>query len=96
MLGGTAYIANKAGQKKAHQQDADAKAQTEQMQHMADDAAQQAVAGAQAESAPVADAAPTGLTDDRIAALSRLGDLKEKGILTDEEFAAEKAKILNG
>ena len=29
-------------------------------------------------------------------ALQKLGALHEQGILTDEEFAAEKAKILNG
>jgi hypothetical protein len=33
-------------------------------------------------------------TEDRIAQLERLAALKEKGILTDQEFQAEKAKIL--
>ena len=33
---------------------------------------------------------------DRISQLKDLAQLKESGILTDEEFAAEKAKILNG
>jgi ABC-type multidrug transport system fused ATPase/permease subunit len=28
--------------------------------------------------------------------LSKLADLKERGVITDEEFAAEKAKILAG
>jgi hypothetical protein len=28
--------------------------------------------------------------------LKKLGDLHAQGILTDEEFAAQKAKILNG
>jgi Short C-terminal domain/Domain of unknwon function (DUF3824) len=32
--------------------------------------------------------------DDRISALKQLGELHAQGILTDEEFAAEKAKIL--
>jgi uncharacterized membrane protein YidH (DUF202 family) len=32
--------------------------------------------------------------DARLARLERLGDLHEKGILTDEEFAAEKARVL--
>ncbi len=31
---------------------------------------------------------------DTIAQLEKLGELKEKGILSDEEFAAQKAKIL--
>jgi len=32
---------------------------------------------------------------DRMAQLQKLGELHTSGILTDEEFAAEKAKILN-
>jgi hypothetical protein len=34
--------------------------------------------------------------DSRLAHLERLGDLHEKGILSDEEFAAEKARVLGG
>ena len=34
--------------------------------------------------------------DDMMAQLEKLGALHDKGILTDEEFASEKAKILNG
>jgi hypothetical protein len=34
--------------------------------------------------------------DDQIEQLERLAKLKEQGILTDAEFAAEKAKILAG
>ena len=37
--------------------------------------------------------APSG-EDDTISQLERLGQLKAQGILTEEEFAAEKAKIL--
>lgn len=33
--------------------------------------------------------------DDLVSKLERLAALKEKGILTDEEFAEQKAKILN-
>ena len=32
--------------------------------------------------------------DDRLEQLKQLGDLKAQGVLTEEEFAAEKAKIL--
>ena len=35
-----------------------------------------------------------GLTPDAIAQLQSLANLKEQGILTEEEFAAQKAKIL--
>ncbi|MBS1677050.1 MAG: SHOCT domain-containing protein [Actinobacteria bacterium] len=42
--------------------------------------------------APVAaPAAPAGSTIDQ---LKELGELKEQGVLTEEEFAAQKAKIL--
>lgn len=34
--------------------------------------------------------------DDRIAKIKQLADLHAQGILTDEEFANEKARILNG
>ena len=35
-----------------------------------------------------------GITDDAIEQLKQLGALKEQGILTEEEFVAQKAKIL--
>lgn len=47
---------------------------------------------AQPPAAPVA-AAPG--QSDRLAQLKQLGELKAAGILTDAEFEAEKAKILN-
>jgi hypothetical protein len=37
-------------------------------------------------------AAPS--SEDRIEQLKQLGELRQQGILTEEEFAAEKAKIL--
>ena len=50
---------------------------------------------AEAPAAPAA-AAPTGMTDDTIATLQKLADLPKSGVLTDEEFAALKAKLLAG
>jgi hypothetical protein len=44
--------------------------------------------------APPAPAAPAGGGRDRVAQLKDLAALKAQGILTDEEFAAEKARIL--
>ena len=41
---------------------------------------------------PPAPAAPA--QDDNIAKLKELGELHAQGILTDEEFAAQKAKLL--
>lgn len=39
-------------------------------------------------------AAPAGGSDDMFEQLKQLGALKDQGILTEEEFAAQKAKIL--
>jgi hypothetical protein len=35
-------------------------------------------------------------TTDTLQQLKELGDLRTQGVLTDEEFAAQKAKILGG
>jgi hypothetical protein len=56
--------------------------------------AQQAQAAIQAQQAPAA--APAAATSDVTAKLKELADLKAAGILTDEEFAAAKAKVLSG
>jgi len=45
--------------------------------------------------APTA-AMPASHEDARLERLERLGALRDKGILTDEEFAAEKARLLGG
>ena len=50
-------------------------------------------AAAQQPPAP-APAAPAG--DDTMAELEKLADMKSKGLLSDDEFAAAKAKILAG
>ena len=44
--------------------------------------------------APVEQAAPAMNTNDQIAELEKLADLKDKGILTQAEFDAKKAQIL--
>lgn len=44
--------------------------------------------------APTAPAAASG--EDRVQQLKELADLKEQGVLSEEEFAAEKARILGG
>ncbi len=48
--------------------------------------------------APPTEEAPTQAFDDQdalLARLERLGNLRDRGILTDEEFAAEKARLLD-
>jgi Short C-terminal domain len=46
------------------------------------------------EQAPPQPAAPS--TEDKLAQLKELGELKTAGVLTDAEFEAQKAKILAG
>ena len=47
-----------------------------------------------ADAQPAPAAAPVAATADPIAQLTQLGQLHEQGVLTDAEFAAQKAKIL--
>ncbi|WP_194398741.1 SHOCT domain-containing protein [Microbacterium atlanticum] len=66
----------------------------QQQQAAMDQAAAQAVANAQAAQAAQAPAAaPAG--DDMMAKLGQLAQLHAQGILSDEEFAAAKAKLLS-
>jgi hypothetical protein len=43
---------------------------------------------------PVAPAPAAGISDASIDQLTKLAKLHEQGVLTDEEFGAEKAKLL--
>jgi hypothetical protein len=61
-------------------------------QHKRAAAATPATAAAAAE----APAAPAGLGDDAIARLKQLAELHQAGILSDAEFAEQKARILAG
>ena len=49
---------------------------------------------AEPQAAPPPQAAPAAQTQSRVDKLKELAALKEQGILTDEEFASEKARIL--
>jgi len=76
-------VRNRQAGKAEQAQDAQA---DEQQQAMAQQAAAQ-----QAMAAP----APAPASEsDMISQLKQLAELKDQGILTDEEFAAQKAKIL--
>jgi hypothetical protein len=52
----------------------------------------QGLADSQVAAAPAP--APVAVAADPIAQLTQLGQLHEQGVLTDAEFAAQKAKIL--
>jgi Short C-terminal domain len=46
--------------------------------------------------APMPEQRSATSTEDTLDQLQRLGELKAQGVLTEEEFAAQKAKILGG
>jgi hypothetical protein len=45
---------------------------------------------------PPPPAEPTGGGQSRVEALKELATLKDQGVLSEEEFAAEKARVLSG
>ena len=65
--------------------------------HRANSQAQEAEAEQPAAPAEAAPPAPAGgMSPDAIAQLKDLADLHTQGVLTDEEFADQKAKLLAG
>jgi len=81
-----------AGRVNRHQQN---KWAAQDQQQYEQQAAGQQQAPQQAVAPPAPAAAPAaGSTDDKLEQLQKLGQLKEARVLTDAEFAAEKAKIL--
>jgi hypothetical protein len=79
---GNRWAAKDQQQAEADQQQADAEAYEQEQA-----AAQQQAPPPQAPAAPQA---------DMLTQLQQLGELKASGVLTEEEFAAQKAKILAG
>jgi len=63
-----------------------------QDQKAADQQAADAQQQAAAQQAPPQQAAPGG--EDRLAKIKELGQMRDQGLLTDEEFASEKARLL--
>jgi hypothetical protein len=86
-------------QQKAQEQYEQQQYEAQQQQAQIDAAAQQAVSqqqaamGVAAQQAAAAPAAPAGGVDI-VAELQKLAALKEQGILSDDEFAAAKARLL--
>ncbi len=77
------------------QEAADAQAYEAEQQQAAMDAAAQQAAAQQAAAAPPPPPAPTGgMTDEVISQLKQLAELKDAGILTEEEFTAKKTSLL--
>ena len=83
MVGGGAYMLGKHA--------ARGQAQEEQQNAQIDDLQQQQYQ----QQAPAAAPAPSGgVTDDLVSQLEKLGKLKDEGVLTQEEFDAQKKKLL--
>ncbi len=100
---GTAVVAGTAGAVHHHQEQKWANQQAQQ-QSAYDQAYQQGAADAQAQQpqmAPppeqyAAPLPPPPAQDDLTSKLQQLADLHAQGVLSDEEFAAAKAKLLAG
>ena len=82
-----------AAQQQAEAQQYEAQQQQAAMQQAAADAVAQQQAAAAAAAPPPAAGAAAG-SSDVIAQLQQLADLKAQGILSDQEFADAKAKLL--
>ncbi|MEU3397297.1 SHOCT domain-containing protein [Streptomyces filamentosus] len=88
---GTATAVSNRMQRRAAERDAQQQWAAEaQQQALVDQAAAQTAA----QQPPAAPAAGGGGVD-RVSQLTALAELKAQGLLTDEEFAAEKARVLN-
>ena len=103
VIAGTATAVSGSMQaKQAGKQDAAAQAQYEAQMvdqnaaQMAQMQQQMAAMQAQQAAAPVAAPAAGGISDDVMTKLGQLAELKNAGVLSEEEFAAAKAKLLNG
>lgn len=100
VIAGTATaVSGHVAQKQAAstQQAAEAQAYEQQQQAAAQQAAAQQAAAQQAaaQQAAAQAAAPAGYAGtDTVTALTQLAALHDQGVLTDEEFAAQKAKVL--
>lgn len=90
VVAGTATAVSGSMQAKQQKKAQEQQQQYEAAQQQAQAAQQQAAAAAPAAQAP----APPAGGVDVVAELQKLASLKEAGVLSDEEFAAAKAKLL--
>lgn len=90
---GTAVVVGTAGAVSHHQQQKYG-AQDQAAQDTQEAAYQQGVADAQAQAAPAPVPAAPASGNDLTAQLQQLAQLHDAGVLSDEEFATAKAKVL--
>jgi Short C-terminal domain len=90
MVGGVGYMAGKAGAKRAARE-------SEQAGAAPAGAASAATAGAAPAGAAPAGATPApGAEPSKLEQLKQLGELRDSGVLTPEEFEREKQRLLGG
>jgi hypothetical protein len=90
VVGGGAYVAGKhMARNKAEQQQQEAD-QDQRIGNLEDSQAGQQTTPPPAPAAPAAPAAAPSMSDQ----IQQISTLHQQGVLTDEEFAAAKAKIL--
>jgi Short C-terminal domain len=89
MIGGAAYAGHRAGENRAYaeQQESDQEARLAALE------AQQYQAAPPPPPPPPAAAAPA---NDMVSQIQQLAQLRDQGILSPEEFASAKAKVLAG
>jgi hypothetical protein len=92
MVGGVAYHAGKKVQE-GREEDAYRDQQIDDLQQQQQQQQQQQYAPPPP-AAPPAPAPNQGISPEAMEQLKQLADLKSQGILTDDEFNAQKAKIL--
>src|SRR5881227_1325419 len=97
MIGGAGYVAGKH-MEQGHQEDAYRDQQIDDLQTQNAQLQQAQMQQAQMAAAPPPPPAPApaagGISPTAIEQLKQLGELHEQGILTDEEFAAQKKALL--
>jgi hypothetical protein len=93
VVGGAAYHAGKRRQE-SQMREQDQEARIEDLESQPPPMAAAPPPPVAAAPPPPAAAPVGGMGGDTIEQLKELGELHEQGILTDEEFAAQKAKIL--
>ena len=99
VVAGTATaVSNRVSRRQANKWSQQAAQQAPQQEQYYEEPPQQQYAPPpQQYAAPAPAPAPAagGVTDEMLSQLEKLGKLHEAGVLTDEEFSAQKAKLLN-
>jgi len=90
VVGGAAYHAGKRVQE-GREADYDRDARMDELEQQQAMQQQMMMQQQQAAASP---APAGGITDDTIAQIQKLGELKSQGLITDEEFEAQKRKLL--